>query len=205
MRRAAGGAALSPRPATNGSVSNPRNRFIASKVVCCEPVASSPEICVRPAGVSAAEHHRNAAIAVEEADERVGGILLIDVETAAELAEDEVQREIEKYVMGIVAQARLEAGGNAERIERTEGATDAAGRGQDGVLLRHVIAGQERRARAAVQRAVPLTLANVDVAGLSCTRYSAPDWNARLPVTVMDEPGVPLPGENMPPETRQVA
>ena len=29
------------------------NRFIASKVVCCEPVASSPETCVRPAGVSA--------------------------------------------------------------------------------------------------------------------------------------------------------
>ena len=42
----------SPRPAMNGSVSRPMNRFIASKVVCCEPVASSPETCVRPAGVS---------------------------------------------------------------------------------------------------------------------------------------------------------
>jgi hypothetical protein len=29
------------------------NRFIASKVVCCVAVASSPEICVSPAGVSA--------------------------------------------------------------------------------------------------------------------------------------------------------
>ena len=36
----------------NGSVKRPRNMFIASKVVCCEPVASSPEACVRPAGVS---------------------------------------------------------------------------------------------------------------------------------------------------------
>ena len=42
----------SPRPAMNGSVKRPRNRFIASKVVCCEPVATSPEACVRPAGVS---------------------------------------------------------------------------------------------------------------------------------------------------------
>ena len=28
------------------------NRFIASNVVCCEPVASSPEACVKPAGVN---------------------------------------------------------------------------------------------------------------------------------------------------------
>ena len=30
------------------------NRFIASTVVCCEPVAASPEAWVRPAGPSAA-------------------------------------------------------------------------------------------------------------------------------------------------------
>src|ERR1700685_2033019 len=47
--------------------------------------------------------------------------------------------------------------------------------------------------------AVPVTLANVDVAEVTCTRYSAPDWNARFPATVMDEPGVPLPGMKMPP------
>ena len=35
-----------------GSVKSPMNRFIASKVVCCEPVATSPEACVSPAGVS---------------------------------------------------------------------------------------------------------------------------------------------------------
>jgi hypothetical protein len=34
---------------------------------------------------------------------------------------------------------------------------------------------------------------------LSATRYCAPDWNARLPFTVIDEPGVPLPGANTPP------
>ena len=49
---AAAADAPSPRPAMNGSVSTPMNWFIASKVVCCEPVAVSPETCVRPAGVS---------------------------------------------------------------------------------------------------------------------------------------------------------
>ena len=47
--------------------------------------------------------------------------------------------------------------------------------------------------------AAPVTLANVDVTELSCTKYSAPDWNARLPATVIEEPGVPLPGRKMPP------
>ena len=36
----------------NGSVISPMNMFIALNVVCCEPVAASPETCVRPAGVS---------------------------------------------------------------------------------------------------------------------------------------------------------
>ena len=49
--------------------------------------------------------------------------------------------------------------------------------------------------------AVPPTLASEAVVGLSATRYIAPDWNARLPVTVMNVPGVPLPGANVPPET----
>src|SRR5258708_5289703 len=53
--------------------------------------------------------------------------------------------------------------------------------------------------------ALPPTLANEAVVGLSATRYIAPDWNARLPVTVMDVPGVPLPGANMPPETLRFA
>jgi len=47
--------------------------------------------------------------------------------------------------------------------------------------------------------AVPVTLAKVDVTELSCTRYSAPDWNARLPATVVKVPGVLFPGRKMPP------
>jgi len=43
----------SPRPSINGSVITPMNMFIASKVVCCDPVAISPEACARAAGVSA--------------------------------------------------------------------------------------------------------------------------------------------------------
>src|SRR4051812_21402194 len=39
-----------PRSEPNTSVSRPRNRFIALKVVCGVPVADSPEACVSPAG-----------------------------------------------------------------------------------------------------------------------------------------------------------
>src|ERR1700733_11056944 len=39
-------------PRLEGSSIVPMNRSIASKVVCCEPVAVSPDACVRPAGVS---------------------------------------------------------------------------------------------------------------------------------------------------------
>src|ERR1700736_5481965 len=47
--------------------------------------------------------------------------------------------------------------------------------------------------------ATPVTLANVDATELSCTRYNAPDWKARLLATVVEEPGAPLPGRKMPP------
>src|SRR5271154_6510129 len=56
-----------------------------------------------------------------------------------------------------------------------------------------------RAAAVPLSDAVPLTLASEAVVGLSVTRYIAPDWNARLPATVIDEPGVPLPGANVPP------
>jgi hypothetical protein len=47
--------------------------------------------------------------------------------------------------------------------------------------------------------AVPLTLVVEAVVGLTCTTYSAPDWNARLPATVI-VPGAPDgPGANAPP------
>src|SRR4249919_1771042 len=45
----------------------------------------------------------------------------------------------------------------------------------------------------------PLTLVIDAVVGLTCTTYNAPDWNARLPVTVI-VPGVPTgPGTRKPP------
>src|SRR4249919_3754265 len=47
--------------------------------------------------------------------------------------------------------------------------------------------------------AVPLTLVFEAVEGLTCTTYNAPDWNARLPATVI-VPGVPTgPGTRKPP------
>ncbi len=42
----------SPRSAIEGSVSRPMNRPIASNVLACEAVASSPDTWVRPAGDS---------------------------------------------------------------------------------------------------------------------------------------------------------
>ena len=44
-----------------------------------------------------------------------------------------------------------------------------------------------------------MTLAKVAVAGLSITTYSAPDCSARLPWTVIEVPGVALPGAKVPP------
>ena len=62
------------------------NRFIASKVVCCEPVATSPEACVRPAGVSAPNTSGMPPVRVEEIDQRIGDILLVPIEAAALVA-----------------------------------------------------------------------------------------------------------------------
>ena len=45
LRRAGAAGKPSPRPATNGSVSSPRNRFMASNVVCCDagrPIRRKP-------------------------------------------------------------------------------------------------------------------------------------------------------------------
>jgi hypothetical protein len=41
----------SPRLALNGSVITPMNCVMASNVVCCVPVAVSPEACVSPAAL----------------------------------------------------------------------------------------------------------------------------------------------------------
>src|SRR4051795_12598149 len=47
--------------------------------------------------------------------------------------------------------------------------------------------------------ALPLTLVLDAVVGLTCTTYNAPDWNARLPATII-VPGVPTgPGTRKPP------
>src|SRR5215471_12038304 len=54
--------------------------------------------------------------------------------------------------------------------------------------------------------AVPVTLENEDVLGLTNTMYCAPDWNARLPPTVIEVPGTPIvPGENVPAELMVIA
>ena len=62
----------------------------------------------QPGGRQTAEHQRNAAGAVEEIDQRVADALLIAVQAAAG-RRDEIQREIQIGIVGIVAQARLEA------------------------------------------------------------------------------------------------
>src|SRR5580698_6187348 len=47
--------------------------------------------------------------------------------------------------------------------------------------------------------AAPVALTNDAVVGLMATWKNAPDENARLPLTVAEVPGVPLPGAKMPP------
>ena len=83
------------------------NWFIASNVVCCDPVAVSPETCVSPAGVSPPNTSGMPPVRVEEIDQRVADVLLVAVEAAAR-RRDEVQRQIEIGVVGVVAQAGLE-------------------------------------------------------------------------------------------------
>src|ERR1700730_6944972 len=47
--------------------------------------------------------------------------------------------------------------------------------------------------------ALPLALVFEAVAGLTCTTYNAPDWNARLPDTVIVPGGPTGPGTRKPP------
>ena len=77
------------------------------------------------------EADRNAAGGIEEIGQRVGDVLLVDVEAAAV-----VQREIQVDVVGVVAQRRVQVGRNASnhRVERVHQAADG---GQDRVLLGH--------------------------------------------------------------------
>ena len=133
----------------NGSVSTPMNWFMASNVACCEPVAGSPEACVSWFGDSSANAKRNAAGAIEEIGQRIADILLTLIETARH---GEIDRQIEEDIVGVIAQAGCGGTRNIQRVERTERSADAAIRGQDGVSLLDIVAGQEHRARSAAQR-----------------------------------------------------
>ena len=62
------------------------NRFIASKVVCCEPVASLAGDLRQARRRQRAEHQRNAAGGVEEIGQRIGDVLLVAVEAAGSAA-----------------------------------------------------------------------------------------------------------------------
>ncbi len=63
-----------------GSVITPMNCVIALKVVCCDPVAVSPETWRQPGRRQRAEHQRNAAGGVEEVGQRIADVLLVAVE-----------------------------------------------------------------------------------------------------------------------------
>ena len=81
---------------------------------------------------------RNAAIAVEVADDGVADGVLIAAQAAAR-RRDEAQHQIEVGVGGVVAQRRMDIRRQVGLGHRGEGAADA-GRGQDGVLLHDVAA-----------------------------------------------------------------
>ena len=112
----------------NGSVITPMNRFMALKVVCCEPVASLAGDLRQAGRRQRAEHHRNAAGGVEEIDAcALADVLLVDVEAAVLGARSESQREIEIGVVGVVAEARVKPRRQIGVDQRCERAADAAG------------------------------------------------------------------------------
>ena len=61
----------------------PMNWFMALNVVCCEPVAVSPEACVSPAGVSALNTSGMPPVLLKKLVEGVADALLVAVESAA--------------------------------------------------------------------------------------------------------------------------
>ena len=94
----------------NGSVITPMNWFIALNVVCCDPVAVSPEICVSPAGVSPPNTIGMPPVVLKKLIDGVADVLLVGVEPGPG-GGTKVKRQIEKGVVGIVAQARRESAG----------------------------------------------------------------------------------------------
>ena len=120
-----------------GSVSNPINRFIASKVVCCEPVGSSPEASVRPAGVNAPNTRGMPPVELKKLTSALATFCWLMLRPLGR-RRDEVQRQIEKGVRGVIAQAGREIRRQVGVYERTEGAADAAGGREDGILLRDI-------------------------------------------------------------------
>jgi len=132
----ANGAALAlpptpTRPSMKGSVSNPRNWLIASKVACCDPVAVSPEACVKPPGVNEANAKAMPPLALKKLGERSADVLLIDVEVRLRA---EVEREIDVGVVRVIAQGSHETARSAAGGDAIEGAANTTCSGQDAVI-----------------------------------------------------------------------
>ncbi len=103
--RRGSGAAQSGAPTTPGAASRPTNWPIASNVVCCTRVASSPEASVQSAGGQCSVDARNAAIPVERVRQPVADVALVDVEVRCN---SEIEREVEIDVVGIIAQRAVD-------------------------------------------------------------------------------------------------
>ena len=75
---------------------------MASKVACCEPVAEFARHLRQAGGRERGEHQGMPPVRVEEIDQRIGDVLLVDVEAAGRI---EIEREIQVDVVGVVAEA----------------------------------------------------------------------------------------------------
>jgi len=71
------------------------NRSMASKVACCEPVASSPETWVRAGRCQRSDTIGMPPVTSKKLVQRIGDVLLIDVQPAAEVRAAKAQCEIE--------------------------------------------------------------------------------------------------------------
>ena len=86
-------------------VSSDRNMFMALKVACCDPVPSSPETCVRPAGVSEAKSTGMPPVALKKLVSVLATFCWLTLRPPAGL---KLSAKVQIDVVGVVAEACLQ-------------------------------------------------------------------------------------------------
>ena len=124
------------------------NRPIALNVVCCDPVATSPDTCDRPAGVSAPNTIGMPPVVLKKLVNALATFCWLTLRPPPKFGRRrrKVQRQIEIGILGVVAQRRMEVRRQVGVDDRTEGAADGR-RSRSGwcIALRHSCRSQTSR------------------------------------------------------------